>query len=38
MVQLVKDSRARWKMENKAFNTLKNQGCHLDHNFGHGEK
>lgn len=30
--------RARWKIENETFNTLKNQGYHLEHNFGHGEK
>ena len=28
--------RARWKVENETFNTLKNQGDHLEHNFGHG--
>ena len=33
---LVKAGRARWKIENEAFNTLKNQGYHADHNFGHG--
>lgn len=38
IVQLVKAGRARWKIENEAFNTLKNQGYHLEHNFGHGDK
>ncbi|MBW2635667.1 MAG: hypothetical protein JRE14_16440 [Deltaproteobacteria bacterium] len=38
IIQLVKGGRARWKIENEAFNTLKNQGYHLEHNFGHGEK
>jgi len=38
IVELVKGGRARWKVENEAFNTLKNQGYHLEHNFGHGEK
>jgi hypothetical protein len=38
IVELVKGGRARWKIENEAFNTLKNQGYHLEHNFGHGEK
>ena len=38
IVQLVKAGRARWKIENEAFNTLKNQGYHLEHNFGHGER
>ena len=29
IVQLVRAARARWKIENEAFNTLKNQGYHL---------
>ncbi|MCY4264454.1 MAG: hypothetical protein OXE78_06325 [Gammaproteobacteria bacterium] len=29
--------RARWKVENETFNTLKNQGYHFEHNFGHGK-
>lgn len=33
---LMKGGRARWKIENETFNTLKNQGYHFDHNFGHG--
>lgn len=33
---LTRAARARWKIENEAFNTLKNQGYHADHNFGHG--
>ena len=36
IVTLVKAGRARWKIENETFNTLKNQGYHLEHNFGHG--
>ena len=36
IVALVKAGRARWKIENETFNTLKNQGYHLEHNFGHG--
>lgn len=36
IVQLVKGARARWKIENETFNTLKNQGYHFGHNFGHG--
>jgi hypothetical protein len=35
---LVKAGRARWKIENETFNTLKNQGYHLEHNFGHGRQ
>ena len=34
---LVAGARARWKVENECFNTLKNGGYHLEHNFGHGE-
>lgn len=30
--------RARWRIENETFNTLKNQGYHFEHNYGHGEK
>ncbi len=30
--------RASWKIENETFNTLKNQGYHFEHNFGHGEE
>jgi hypothetical protein len=38
IIQLVRGGLARWKIENEAFNTLKNQGYHLEHNFGHGKK
>ena len=34
--RLVRAARARWKIENEGFNTLKNQGYHLEHNYGHG--
>lgn len=37
IVALVKAGRARWKIENETFNTLKNQGYHIEHNFGHGQ-
>jgi hypothetical protein len=30
--------RAKWKIENETFNTLKNQGYNFEHNFGHGYK
>lgn len=36
--ELVKCGRARWKIENETFNTLKNQGYHATHNYGHGYK
>lgn len=35
---LVGGGRCHWKIENECFNTLKNQGYHLEHNYGHGEK
>jgi hypothetical protein len=33
---IMRGGRARWKIENETFNTLKNQGYHLEHNYGHG--
>jgi hypothetical protein len=36
--QLARGGRARWSIENETFNTLKNQGYHFEHNFGHGYK
>ena len=30
--------RARWRIENETFNTLKNQGDRFEHNFGHGHQ
>jgi Transposase DDE domain len=36
--KLMKAARARWKIENETFNTLKNQGYHFEHNYGHGSK
>jgi len=38
VAELVRVGRCRWKIENETFNTLKNQGYHIEHNFGHGEK
>jgi hypothetical protein len=35
---LARGGRARWKIENETFNTLKNQGYYLEHNYGHGDK
>jgi hypothetical protein len=35
---LVRGARARWKVENETFNTLKNQGYHFEHNYGHGQQ
>lgn len=36
--ELMKVGRSRWKDENEIFNTLKNQGYHLEHNYGHGKE
>jgi len=38
VVTLVRAGRCRWKIENECFNTLKNQGYYIKHNFGHGKK
>ena len=35
---LTRAGRARWRIENETFNTLKNQGYGFEHNFGHGGK
>lgn len=35
--QITLCGRTRWKIENENNNTLKNQGYHLEHNFGHGK-
>ena len=36
-ITLARAGRCRWKIENECFNTLKNQGYELTHNYGHGE-
>ncbi len=36
--QLMRGGRARWKIENETFNTLKNQGYNFEHTYGHGEQ
>lgn len=36
--QVMRGGRSRWKVENETFNTLKNQGYHFEHNYGHGYK
>lgn len=36
--KVMNGGRARWKIENETFNTLKNQGYHFEHNYGHGYK
>ena len=36
LMKVMRAGRARWRIENETFNTLKNQGYHFEHNFGHG--
>jgi len=36
--QIMRGGRARWKIENETFNTLKNQDYQFEHNFGHGNE
>jgi len=36
--KLMRGARARWRIENEIFNTLKNQGYNFGHNFGHGKE
>jgi hypothetical protein len=38
VAELAACGRARWKIENESFNTLKTKGYNLEHNFGHGQK
>jgi hypothetical protein len=33
---LRRGGRARWKIDNETGNTRKNQGHHIEHNYGHG--
>jgi hypothetical protein len=35
---IMRGGRARWKVENETFNTLKNLGYNFGHNYGHGKK
>lgn len=37
VLTLANAGRSRWKIENETFNTLKNQGYHFEHNYGHGK-
>ncbi len=38
VAQIARLGRARWKVENEAFNCLTCQGYNLKHNFGHGSR
>jgi len=35
---VMRGGRARFQYENETFNTLKNQGYNLEHNYGHGKQ
>jgi hypothetical protein len=36
--KIMRAGRSRWRIENETFNTLKNQGYNLGHNYGLGKK
>jgi hypothetical protein len=36
--RIMRAARARWKIENETFNTLKNQGYNFEHNYGLGKQ
>jgi hypothetical protein len=36
--KLAVGGRTRWHIENGTFNTLKNRGYNMEHNYGHGDK
>jgi hypothetical protein len=38
VAELAACGRARWKIENETFNTLKTGGYHLEHSYGHGKQ
>lgn len=37
-MKVMRGGRAKWSIENETFNTLKNLGYNLEHNYGHGEE
>jgi hypothetical protein len=37
VIEIVRNGRTRWKVENENNNTLKTKGYNLEHNFGHGK-
>lgn len=38
LAEIVTCARTHWKVENENNNVLKNNGYHLEHNFGHGQQ
>ena len=37
-MKVMRGGRAKWKIENETFNTLKNLGHSLEHNYGYGKE
>ena len=35
---VARGDRTRWRIENETYNTLKNQGYHFEHYYGHGDQ
>ncbi len=38
VTKVMRGGRAKWKIENETFNTLKAQDYNLEHNYGHGRQ
>ena len=38
LLDFMRLARARWRIENEAFNVLKNHGMEMEHNYGHGKR
>ena len=38
VLKIATAGRARWKIENETFNTLKNLGYNFEHSYGHGKQ
>ena len=38
VVEIARDGRSRWKVENEGINVLKNRGYSFEHNYGHGKQ
>ena len=38
LMAIMRAGRARWRVENETFNTLKNRGFPIEHNYGHGKQ
>lgn len=38
IMKIMRGGRARWKIENETFSTLKNLGYNFEHNYGHSKK